>query len=530
MKKLGEIGESGFATFALLVLISIPVLLLSMPTLPTVMQDEYVYSIGARYDSDYGESFGNLVFMAIYGITGFFGENFYFGAKLLNLVFQTIGALGVFFLAKLYFGRRISLVFGIAYFLGPNLLYTSTFMPDVLHGAIVVWLLYLALRIPRRSRFMVSWIILMGFVSALGLLIKFHSVAAILGIFVLIGLQSLWQSFTITEKILRPTAYFFSTYIFWVLIAWSLSGHLIVLPFGRNYMGSLYSETGISAPLLMTVGFVGAAIFILVTSILSHSSNLPRNEDKNTDLFALMLIVSATYALLIVSFTIFITISGDDHSQRLLFRHFEFLIPLIVLATAVAFVSSDSGKWKQIYGFLVLLIWITAFAGAFGLALFTDSAFVYSLDRGGLFVVLISTASIGLFVYLGFTSRNFSRNGFFHYLVLIALVAPSIVGLFERASNASEEVTADIAGRQASSLSVEHGAERVVVVSTNLQSAFLAMMWVDDPSSEYKSDLQFKDLEKLTDDQNSLVLILDPAEGIGGDVQEDGYSIFLPSK
>lgn len=513
---------------ALLSALAIPVMAISAPTLPTIMQDEYVYSIGSRFESRYANDFGNHIFMLVYGLTSVFGENYYLAAKAINVVIQTFGAFGVFILATRYLPRNFSLVFSVGYLLGPNLLYTSVFMPDVFHGAIVIWLFYLTIRAVDNHYLSFAWQIGLGLISALALLVKFHAIAAVMAVFIFLAITQVGQSQSLLRRLTRPLGYLGLTYGFWVALAWLFSGQLWILPIGDSYFSSLSSLLPFSQLELVSIGGVAATVFVLAIILLSSRRITRVEENGKVNLFVLVLSSFVTYVLLVVAFTIFISATGDDHSQRLLLRHFEFLIPLLVLAGAVALLDKNSNYWKLTFVIAISSIWTVAFAGAFGLTLFSDSSFVYAMDRGGLFPVLVSYASVGAFLVMGLRSRNFSKQKLAPYLALVALITPSLFGLVERSLNASDEVTADFAGQQARSLSLEYGVEKVVVVSSNLQDAFLAMMWVDDPSSEYVRELDYQGLLKLTEEQRALVVVLNPVEGLGGDIQENGYSIFLP--
>ncbi len=115
------------------------------PVLPAVMQDEYVYSIQARFTPFAEQLYPNYLFSWLYSGTSACGADFYSCGKGLNVLFFFATLAFIFLIAR----RLLSVTWGamiatVAAF-SPIHVYVSYFMPEAMYFAFITATIYVAL-------------------------------------------------------------------------------------------------------------------------------------------------------------------------------------------------------------------------------------------------------------------------------------------------------------------------------------------------------------------------------------------------
>jgi hypothetical protein len=144
------------------------------PVLPAVMQDEYVYSIQARFTSFEEQTFPNYLFSWIYSSTNLCGDGFYACGKGLNVVFFFLTLAFIFLIAKKLLGVFWGVAIATVAALSPIHVYVSYFMPEMMFFAFILATIFVALIAGEKHK-IVLWAAT-GAILGLAALVKPHAI------------------------------------------------------------------------------------------------------------------------------------------------------------------------------------------------------------------------------------------------------------------------------------------------------------------------------------------------------------------
>jgi phosphoglycerol transferase len=137
------------------------------------MQDEYVYSMQARFTPFADQILPNYLFSWLYSSTSICGVNFYSCGKGLNVLFFLTTLAFIFLIAK----RLLSVTWGamiatVAAF-SPIHVYVSYFMPESMYFSFITATIYVALIAGNKHKLL--WWIAVGAMLGLTALVKPHA-------------------------------------------------------------------------------------------------------------------------------------------------------------------------------------------------------------------------------------------------------------------------------------------------------------------------------------------------------------------
>lgn len=505
--------------------------------LPAVMQDEYIYSMQARKVPLAELDYPNYLYSLVFSSTNACGINFYSCAKNLNLVFFA-GFVAIIFLLTLSFlGKWWAFGLSIATLLSPLGAYTSLFMPESMYfffALIAVVALWWA------SWKSVWWhYLLAGVAIGLTSLVKPHALflAGGAALFLLLVFWRKWREFAIS----------LGSYVLGTLGTKFLVGFLIAGPSGLTFFGSSYTSSlnvftdnlqgsglpeGLSASseFLMAEGeaqsnplveFLGMAIYqfgwqsaavLLIAGALisvvvgalrvavSTGTNATEMQEQKARRFAQLVLISlGSMVLVIAAFAAMVSLLGDDHSNRLLLRYYEFLIAPLAIAALTLAKQNPKGNWVMwVSAGLSAAIGAVSFWGWFpGLrALFADSPIMMGITSsefaGGVAVTLALAA--GGAVFLNSKTRLMALGS----LTIFSLVFfgfSSVNRLHAQASTISE---VDSAGIFARDYLAAADPNTILFVGTNRQLTLASIFSLDKPGVAHRLVNPF---EKLSLDQ-----------------------------
>ena len=501
MKTSEILGKLPVAITAVLVS-AIFVLLRFAQTLPTVMQDEYVYMTQIHLRPVSGNEFGNFLHSAVYSLAFYF-ENFYLATKMLNVVFLILFALAVLFLARRFLESWVATLLTVGTVLSASSLYASVLMPEMMFFAFASWsLAFFVFALGPNSRNQFVFLGLSIFSLALAGVTKPHAIILMLG-FVLAIVALLLTKRLKFRKALSAVLCTIVGYLgFKMLLGLLLAGSNGLTIIGANYERSLtnfigqlfvFNEGAMSASSgsINPVDAIGISTFILFTifhsgllilAFMFMTLGLPlfllRKPGDLSDLQLVVIVVSVVYLIAISAFTGLVTFSGDDHSNRLLGRYFEFLAPFVLIAvfTELAKMHPLTAERKSLLGIGLALL-------ATGwLALLPNTDFKLS-DSGTLFgaygeqlIPWMVVAVTGLVIIIAVDRPK--RLMTFVSIAVISTV--SIIGLSAQQQQIelnSGKVAADFAGEDLRENFAEIPGDQVVVLGTNQQLAFVTKFW-----------------------------------------------------
>ena len=325
-----------------------------MPTLPSVMQDELVYMVQSRHTDPTDARFPNYLFSWLYSSSLFFGTDFYNFVKLLNFVFLAGLGVIVYLLAKKIFGEWLSTAVAVASVAGPASLYGSVFMPEAMYMFFASLSFFLVLRVPISGlRGAWKFLLVAGFSMGLTALVKPHALFLAVAFALFLLVSSDWRVIGLRIRIANT-----GTFLTTTLLVKLLGGLLLAGPNGLTLFGGYGTLSGLFGRLLrlitqgstatsesefiengnvaalslveltiqqfglhsMAVGFLLApALYVFFASKFAVSSSVAE----------LALITLGVMMVVISIFGAYVTVGGDDHTDRILLRYYEFLVPIV---------------------------------------------------------------------------------------------------------------------------------------------------------------------------------------------------------
>jgi phosphoglycerol transferase len=367
---------------------------------PAILGDEYLYSINARHAAPWDPSpagdFSNYLFNLVYSSTNLCGEAFYSCGKILNLIFFIGFLIVIFIIAIRFLNYWVALAFTVAAGLSPISVYTSMFLPESMYF-FMISLVFLAVLKAAESYAWKDWG-LVGVLIGVASLVKPHAwlSAIAIGIFlVVLGLTQARHRFkplfkavgaislgailgriVIGFAVAGPRALdFFGIYLNTDILGQVADGvpaqpTEVVSSVGTSPMNGLISLFGsqLNVHVLTVVALMGIAVIGLIVGIVELIKTRKLSAVTSLSLFMFIWLVSMV--LEIVMFTGWITGGGDDHTDRILSRYYDFLYVFVPLAGLIALRAKFETK-TSIYiriplAGLFLVLLTPAFTGFFG--------------------------------------------------------------------------------------------------------------------------------------------------------------------
>lgn len=401
--------------------------------LPSIMQDELVYLNAARGELSEA-AYPNYFYLWLYSFIVGLGGDFYSATKLLNLAFHTSASLVIFFFFRQRFGLLASFLAGLGYLASGFVIFTSFFMPEAVYAFFVVAAVLLFWRYWEAGGRPSSLLALSAALIGVAQLTKPHGIFifALVSVWILLGPK-------VTDLSRQKAALLFVAGFTVTRIA---VGFVLVgersLDFFGSYIpddespGSRLTET-LADPLFfvgqLVLNSIQHLIFLSFVLVVGGAYFLARRvRPSKFFIFTLWLIVGVS--VFIAAFESYITVGGDDHSARLLARHYEFLIPIVLLSVVYSTDAKNQPEKRTSF---------TAALSLFGLGI----AFVaISLSEGlvwsasgysdsGITTALRTTAGTWFFVLVGlvaiaYLSRKIITLKGYLALSAILLAVPAV--------------------------------------------------------------------------------------------------------
>jgi phosphoglycerol transferase len=349
--------------------------------LPSIMQDEYIYTSQARNLPFAEQLYSNYIFSSVMGLTNYCGDEFYACTKSINSVFFIGTVLFVFLIAARFLTFRWSVFAASVTALSPIAIPVSYFMPETMYFTMMTITIWVTLLVSRKD----SWIL--WIVSGLSLgataLVKPHAIFMLpaFAVFALIFVykKSAGSWFQSLSAAIAVVAGFMITKLG---LGFAFAGTEGLKLFG-GYGSPVGALTGAAAAEEVSVGGEAAVrsgleVLVSVASIhlVTHASAMlllagiplflsfrvsysvlktkaPIGEISS--LFVLVALLTVSMVGVVALFEAYVTASGDDHSDRLILRYYEFLIPQFVIMGLLLTRFTDSNRlFRIIQGSIVV--------------------------------------------------------------------------------------------------------------------------------------------------------------------------------
>lgn len=325
--------------------------------LPSIMQDEYIYTSQARNLPFSEQFYSNYLFSMIMELTNNCGVEFYSCTKAIN---------SVFFLGTIFFTFLIAirfLSFGLSIFaasvtaLSPVAIPVSYFMPEAMYFAMMTLTIWVTLVFAGREKWLL-WVF-PGLSLGATALVKPHAVFMLPAFIVFALIYAYKKSDSNWIHALRAGVALAVGFVITKFgLGFALAGGAGLQLFG-GYGSPVGALSGAATAEDVTVGSGGLArsgleVLVSVTSLhlIAHASALlllagiplilalrvslatlrtrqPLGEVSS--LFVLVALISLSMVAVVALFEAYVTASGDDHSDRLILRYYEFLIPQFIV-------------------------------------------------------------------------------------------------------------------------------------------------------------------------------------------------------
>lgn len=474
-----------------------------LPTLPTVMQDEYIYLSQAILRPLGENDFGNFLFSFIYSVVIFLGEEFYIGVKIINACFLFLFGLFIFLTSRLFLQNGPSLVLALSSILSATSLYASVFMPEIMYFSLASGSLYfMTLAFQDSKSRQLAWAALSVIFLAFASLTKPHALILAVGYVLFVSLLLMLGRVRAKSGVGLISIFLLGFPALKLGLGFLLAGKSGLTMLGKNYEQSLYdflsrfslgsgeslsaaggavaigNEVGLSSFILLFLMQLAPLAFGLLFATLGLPLLLLRTGRKLSDYQWLVLIVSGTYIVAISAFGALVTSIGDDHSNRVLLRYLEFLVPFLLLAVLMEVAGKKTSSNVR-FGLL-----FTAFSGAsiyWVVSLsakqhqLSDSAILLGGFRLEILPWLVIAGWIGVLI-LVIDKPKFLLTG----VVTAIFLVSSIIGYSSQERQLilnSEKFGPDFAGESLRANFTEVADSEILVVGTNLQFVSLTKFW-----------------------------------------------------
>jgi hypothetical protein len=227
---------------------------------------------------------------------------------------------------------------------------------------------------------------------------------------------------------------------------------------------------------------LGSAVGIaLIGSFLKGGESVP----GLTNLTRLSVSALVVMVLAIAAFGSLVTVSGDDHSARVLLRYIEFLAPLVSVVALAQLASSTRRSIWFTATFatvsVVAVIWLVTNRGSMTW-LFIDSPWMKALTSSDLSLWLAVVISLASLIVLLISTRL--AGPALAILVTVSLVVFGTLSLSQLADQAGNPGLSDDAGDIAKTMLESVPAEQILIVGPDRPNSLVTAFLIDKPGIE----------------------------------------------
>lgn len=505
--------------------------------LPSIMGDEYVYTSASRHLPFAEQFFSNYVFSWIMSSTNVCGTDFYVCTKSINSVFFALAIIFTFLIAIRYLTFGWSVFVASVAALSPIAIPVSYFMPEIMYFAAMTGVVLVALWVADQSNW---WLwTLAGLSLGVAALVKPHAIFMLpaFAIFAfVVAYKKIEGSWVVGLKSAGATVVGFVVAKFGLGFAFAGTEGLKLFGGYGSPVDALTSVVGNTEPkvseaqgieatgleLLVSVASVHlvmhlAAVLmiaglplLLSLRVMVSVARKPEPVGPVSSLFVLVGLITFSIISVVAVFEGYVTVGGDDHSDRLILRYYEFLIPqFIVMGLLLPRFTDSKLIWRIAQGSVVAgaALFFSIFYPSNFNQQYADSSTLPGLAANqGLFIGIAVALSAAV-LYWVFTPKegNVIVGRFIIPLFLISALVLSQSKLIE--INGTPAYF-DQAGWDSRTFLQGVSGDEILVVGQTRTEVFTVKFWIDEP---YIRDLLLGEGYSLVDsdvDNAEYVVIL----------------------
>lgn len=415
--------KSGKLHFALALIIgAVWISTNSFKPLPVILADEWIYRSQVAFLGFDQFSIPNYLYSAVYQI-GSKSASFYLNAQILNLIFFLLFGFIVFLFSRKFVSESHAALIALAALLSPLGFYVGFYLPESMYMFMVATALYfhlLATSLATRGK---AYFPFAAAAYATLLAASFVKPHAVFFLFILgaINLSPLNPNTKYSWKIYT---FHIGSIVAWFVLklwfGWLIAGPSGFTIFGTGYDGALTKlflsmDTPVvnyamgSEPLASPLGtgtswstlLLNFSVVILVIASLITLNSRAKTETLKWLMSQQMLFIILGMAIVVFFFQILVTRNGDDHTDRLLFRHLEFLVPLLIpLASSISKNQPSPHKIFKLTIGLVSILSLFIFSTGNFTHNISDSSWLYGFAHSPEVIGFVSIAALLTILFL----------------------------------------------------------------------------------------------------------------------------------
>lgn len=479
--------------------------------LPSIMGDEYVYTSAAKHLPFAEQYFSNYLFSWVMSATNMCGTDFYVCTKSINSVFFALAILFTFLIAARFLTFGWSVFVASVTALSPIAIPVSYFMPEIMYFAAMTGVVLVALWVADKGKWQL-WS-LVGISLGLAALVKPHAIFMLpaITVFALVVSYKLASGSWLAG--LRSAGstiagFFVAKFGLGFLFA-GTEGLKLFGGYGspvdaltsvvQNQAPTVSQDAGTQATGLELLASVSLGHLAMHLAVVLMIAGLPlllslrvllsvakKAEPVGpvSSLFILVGLITFSIIAVVAVFEAYVTVGGDDHSDRLILRYYEFLIPqFIVMGLLLPRFTDSKLVWRILQGSTVVvaaLFFSIFYPGNFDQQ-YADSSTLPGLAASGGLFIAVAVAIAAAILYWIFTPEegNVLIGRFIIPLFLIVALVMSQSKLieingtqayFDQAGWASRDALNDVPG------------ERIIVIGQTRTEVFTVKFWIDEPN------------------------------------------------
>ena len=479
--------------------------------LPSIMGDEYVYTSAAKHLPFAEQYFSNYIFSWVMSATNMCGTDFYVCTKSINSVFFALAILFTFLIAARFLSFGWSVFVASVTALSPIAIPVSYFMPEIMYFAAMTGVVLVALWVADKGKWQL-WS-MVGVSLGLAALVKPHAIFMLpaFTVFALVVSYKLasgsWLA-GIRSAGSTIAGFFVAKFGLGFLFA-GTEGLKLFGGYGspvdaltsvvQNQAPTVSQDAGTQATgleLLASIAFGHLAMHLAVVlmiaglplllslRVLLSVAKKPEPVGPVSSLFILVGLVTFSIIAVVAVFEGYVSTGGDDHSDRLILRYYEFLIPqFIVMGLLLPRFTDSKLVWRILQGSTVViaaLFFSIFYPGNFDQQ-YADSSTLPGLAASGGLFIAVAVAIAAAILYWIFTPEegNVLIGRFVTPLFLIVALVMSQSKLieingtqayFDQAGWASRDALNDVPG------------DRIIVIGQTRTEVFTVKFWIDEPN------------------------------------------------
>jgi phosphoglycerol transferase len=475
------------------------------------MGDEYVYSSAAKHLPFAEQYFSNYVFSSIMSLTNMCGNDFYVCTKSINSVSFALAIIFTFLIAIRFLPFGWSVFVASVTALSPIAIPVSYFMPEIMYFASMTGVVLVALWVSDKGKWQL-WS-LVGASLGFAALVKPHAIFMLpaFTIFALIVSYKLASgSWLAGVKSAGTTLLGFAVSKFGLGFLFAGSEGLKL--FGgysspvealtqvvQNESPTVSQEAGSQATgleLLLGVTFGHLALHLAVVLLIAGLpillslrvllSVVKKSEPVGpvSSLFILVGLITFSIISVVAVFEAYVTVGGDDHSDRLIMRYYEFLIPqFIVMGLLLPRFTDSKLAWRAVQGSLIIgaSLFFSIFYPANFDQQYADSSTLPGLAaNSGLFIGLAVVVS-GAVLYWMFTPEEGNRM-IGRFIIPVFLVIALVLSQNNLITINGTKAYFDEAGWKSREVLEGVPGDRIFVAGQTRTEVFTVKFWIDEPN------------------------------------------------